>query len=145
MNNKYKELLNGADDISLNNQLSELIVARFGSLKAFCDAAGMCYSTVHNILHRGTIGGASVNSVIAICDCLRIDFDSLARGFINPLSEIESPFDNLTVPTNVPDLFLSEKELQLVNAYKEASDEVRAIFDGIVQNYIHPEQKENIS
>ena len=61
MNNKYKELLNGADDISLNNQLSELIVARFGSLKAFCDAAGMCYSTVHNILHRGTISAASVS------------------------------------------------------------------------------------
>ena len=115
----YEEMLDQAQDISLESQIEDLILKKFGSLKAFCDRFDFNYSTIHNILHRGTIRRASVLMISNMCDCLGIDFDLLAKGIVAPYVS-ESP-DGLWKPQSKdqalpPDSVLTPSELSRLSA-----------------------------
>lgn len=127
----YKDFIDEAPKISLSEQIRDLIIFKFGSLKAFCDQAGMNYSTVHNILHRGSLGGASVNSVIVICDWLNIDFDALARGIVLPKDDKYSYQNEQPAPISE-----SELDVKLIDMLVSLQPDELAMVDAFVQGLI---------
>jgi len=73
--------------MSIEQQLKELILRRYGSIHEFSIQADMPYSTIDSIFRRG-VGKAGSSNVFRICNVLGISTDSLAVGkiaFVNPL------------------------------------------------------------
>lgn len=62
-------------------KLKELIIARYGNLKKFCDVIDMPWTTLDSILKRG-VEKANIANVIKIAKELGIDTESLADGLI---------------------------------------------------------------
>lgn len=71
---------------TIEEQLKEIIVLRYGSVLAFSKIAGIPNPTVASILNRG-IKNASVINVIKICQILGISTDDLADGKIIPVTD----------------------------------------------------------
>lgn len=63
------------------SQLKELIISRYGSLKKFCEAIDMPWTTLDSILKRG-IANSNITNVIKITRELKIDTEKLANGSI---------------------------------------------------------------
>jgi len=74
--------------MGVEQELKELILQRYKSVLAFCEAAGMPYSTVDSIFKRG-VNNSSVAKVITICKELNIDADELADGRIVERKPVE--------------------------------------------------------
>lgn len=66
---------------SIENQLKNLILSKFKSLREFAIKIDMPYSTIDTILKRG-LDKASIGNVIKICKSLNISADNLADGKI---------------------------------------------------------------
>lgn len=69
--------------MNTEQQLKELVIAKFGSIRNFALQIEMPYSTVDSIFKRGILN-ASVTNIIRICDVLEISVDSLSRGIVEP-------------------------------------------------------------
>lgn len=69
--------------MNTEQQLKELVIAKFGSIRNFALQIKMPYSTVDSIFKRGILN-ASVTNIIRICDVLEISVDSLSRGIVEP-------------------------------------------------------------
>lgn len=69
--------------MNIEDQLKDLILNRYGSIREFTHVVDMSYSTVTSILKRG-VGTASVTNIIKICKELGISADALADGEIKP-------------------------------------------------------------
>ena len=82
-------------------------------------------------MHRGSLGGASVNSVIVICDWLNIDFDALARGIVLPKDDKYS-YQN-EKPAPIPE---SELDLKLIDLLVQLQPDELAKVDAFVQGLI---------
>lgn len=67
--------------MNTEQQLKELVIAKFGSIRNFALQIKMPYSTVDSIFKRGILN-ASVTNIIRICDVLEISVDSLSRGIV---------------------------------------------------------------
>lgn len=67
----------------VEQELRELIVSKYKSVKAFSEEANLPYTTVDSILKRG-VERANVKSIIKLCQALHIDTDALADGRIEP-------------------------------------------------------------
>ena len=67
--------------MTLEEQLKQEIVGRYGSVSAFSKSIGLSNSTVDSILSRG-LYNAGVGRVMQIFDALGIDTESLAVGRI---------------------------------------------------------------
>lgn len=63
------------------DKLKDVILNRYGTLKAFSDMIDLPYSTVVSILNRGILN-AKVENIITICNALNISADALAEGKI---------------------------------------------------------------
>lgn len=66
---------------STETRVKEIIISRYGSLKKFCEAIGMPWTTLDSILKRG-IANSNITNVMKITKELKIDTESLASGII---------------------------------------------------------------
>ena len=62
-------------------KLKELITARYGSMKKFCEIIGMPWTTLDSILKRG-VANSNITNVLKITRELNIDAERLADGII---------------------------------------------------------------
>lgn len=62
--------------MSIEEQLKEAILVQYKSIRAFTMDIDIPYSTIDNMLKRG-VSGASVSTVIKVCNSLGIDIESL--------------------------------------------------------------------
>lgn len=67
--------------MTVEEELKELIISRYKSLRQFSIEIEMPYSTIDTMLKRG-VGKAGILNVIKICQALAIDTDALADGKI---------------------------------------------------------------
>ena len=72
--------------MTIEDELRDLIIEKYGSVSTFAAEIGMSNSTVYSILTRG-VNNASVNRIIEICKKLGISTDELAKGRIVPAKE----------------------------------------------------------
>lgn len=69
--------------MNIENQIKDIILQRFKSVRAFTQMLGIPYSTVDTMLKRG-IGGTSVQTVIKVCNALDLDIESISSGQLQP-------------------------------------------------------------
>lgn len=67
--------------MSVESDLKNLIIERYGTVKAFSQSVGLPNSTLDSIFRRGVLK-ASVTNIIKICDELGISADGLGEGKI---------------------------------------------------------------
>ncbi len=67
----------------VEQDLKNLILQRYKSVRAFSEETGIPYSTIDSIFKRG-IANSSVSNIIKICRALGIDADSLGDGKVEP-------------------------------------------------------------
>lgn len=72
--------------MTIEDQLKNLILSRYRSIREFTIAIDMPYTTMDSIFRRG-VGNSSVTNVIKICKALGISADELAEGKIVPVSQ----------------------------------------------------------
>ena len=70
--------------MTIEDQLKNLILSRYRSIREFVIAIDIPYTTMDSIFRRG-IGNSSVSNVIKICKALGISADELAEGRIVPI------------------------------------------------------------
>jgi hypothetical protein len=89
--------------------LEESILAHNKSVMAFAKEIGVPYTTIKGMLTRG-VDGASVQTVIKVCNGLNIDIESL----------MTEKFDVLKGPANSQqnEISLSEKEIKMIKKYR---------------------------
>jgi len=63
----------------VEQDLKNLILQRYKSVRAFSEEVGIPYSTIDSIFKRG-IDNSSVSNIIKICRALGIDADALGDG-----------------------------------------------------------------
>lgn len=66
---------------TIEEQLKEMILSKYKSVREFSLLIDMPYSTLDSIFKRG-IGNASVSNIIRICKALNISADGLSQGKI---------------------------------------------------------------
>ncbi|MCH5207582.1 MAG: hypothetical protein J1F04_01750 [Oscillospiraceae bacterium] len=93
--------------MQVEEELKEIILKRFKSVRAFAMAIGVPQSTINNIFTRG-IGGVGISTAIPMCRALNIDVDALADGEIKSKDMV---------------ILLSSDEERLLNAYRGFNDE----------------------
>ena len=71
--------------MTIEDQLKNLILSRYRSIREFTIAIDIPYTTMDSIFRRG-VGNSSVTNVIKICKALGISADELAEGKIVPVS-----------------------------------------------------------
>ena len=62
-------------------QLKEMIVAKYGSIKRFCEVIDMPWTTLDSILKRG-VANSNITNVLKITKELNLDTECLANGAI---------------------------------------------------------------
>lgn len=70
--------------MTIEDQLKNLILTRYRSIREFTIAVDMPYTTIDSIFRRG-VGNSSVTNVIKICKALGISADELADGKLVPI------------------------------------------------------------
>lgn len=67
--------------MTIEDQLRDLILSKYHSLREFTIAHELPYTTVYSLLKRG-VSSANVTTVLAVCNALNISQDALAKGEI---------------------------------------------------------------
>lgn len=89
--------------MTIEEELRELMIKKSSSVNKFSSDCGLPYSTVATIFRRG-IGKTNINTIIKICQALKISSDELAKGNIVYLKDIEQPTElNVLIETLSPD------------------------------------------
>lgn len=70
--------------MAIEDQLKNLILTRYRSIREFTIAIDIPYTTIDSIFRRG-VGNSSVANVIKICKALGISADELADGKLVPV------------------------------------------------------------
>ena len=70
--------------MTTEDQLKELILKRYHSVREFAFKSDIPYTTIHSIFKRG-VSNSSVANIIKICKALGISADALADGDIAPI------------------------------------------------------------
>lgn len=83
----------------LEKQIKETIISRYGSLKSFCEAIDMPWSTLNSILNRGFANSNIVN-VLKVAQELDIDTEPLAFGIIRKRTPSSLASPQLTAQEN---------------------------------------------
>ena len=66
---------------SIEHELKELILKRYGSLSEFCKKIDLPWTTLDSILKRG-VDKANIRNILKITSELKIDVERLANGEI---------------------------------------------------------------
>ena len=67
--------------MSVEQELKQVILSKYKSIRAFSIAVDLPYSTIDNIFKRGLMG-TGVQTVMKICESLCLDMKELAKGSI---------------------------------------------------------------
>lgn len=94
--------------MTIEQQLKDLILNRYHSIREFTIAIDMPYTTIDSIFRRG-IGNSSVTNVIKICKALGISADALADGKIAPIASKRLYFEIVEDPIDISDIFSDAK------------------------------------
>ena len=109
----------------IEDQLKDMILEKYKSVRAFTMALDVPYSTIDSMLKRG-IDGASVVTVLKVCMALDIDIE----GLLNNKIVYKAPVQKSNIYTN-----LSEHDLLIASAYHMASDDDKAVVDAALRKY----------
>ena len=117
--------------MTIEEQLNELILSRYKSLREFTQEIDIPYSTMASILKRG-IGNSSVTNIIKICKALHISADELSNGRITPVSSLDNDIEY----TDVSDIIESTKKRLLayaltIDGQKVDKETIDSIIDAI--------------
>lgn len=111
-------------------RIKELIIAKYGNVRAFATESGISYTTVRSILERG-IMNAKAENVFKICHLLGISPDTVADwGISNEQPQSTSPHDIDNIIDNA--MMFDGKPL--------TDDDKRAI-RGIIAGYMSSKEK----
>lgn len=72
--------------MTIEEELKQLILSRYHSLREFTIAYDIPYTTLDSILKRG-IKNSAVSNIMKICNALHISADSLANGNVIVIQE----------------------------------------------------------
>jgi len=67
---------------SIEEQLKELILTKYKSIREFANEIGIPYTTMDSILKRG-VRNANITNILKITKALNIDTEQLALGIIS--------------------------------------------------------------
>lgn len=101
--------------MSIEQQVKDLIISRYGSMKAFSISIGLPNSTLDSIFRRG-LHKASIDNVIKICAALSISADGLGEDRLIPYADIDG------VVLSPPEVAHIKKYRALDERGKEAVD-----------------------
>lgn len=105
--------------IKIEEQLRELILDKYGSLKSFCDKINMPPTTLYTILKRGVLN-SNIDNIKIICKELKIKIDSLATDKIEFIT-IETIND------------LCTDEIDLLNKYRLLNDNNKQLVVSLIK------------
>lgn len=105
-------------------RIKELIIAKYGNVRAFATESGISYTTVRSILERG-IMNAKAENVFKICHLLGISPDTVADWGIS----------NEQQPTNSHDIDSIIDNAMMFDGKPLTDDDKRAI-RGIIAGYM---------
>ena len=108
-------------------RIKELIIAKYGNVRAFATESGISYTTVRSILERG-IMNAKAENVFKICHLLGISPDTVADWGIS----------NEQQPTNSHDI--DSINAMMFDGKPLTDDDKRAI-RGIIAGYMSSKEK----
>ena len=97
--------------MSIEEQLKQLILSNYKSVRAFTLETEIPYSTVDNIFKRG-IGGTAVTTVVKICDTLDITVEGITHGRIERRSSC-----------TVSPLALTPQQSALLSSFDQLNEE----------------------
>ena len=105
--------------MSIENQLKQLIIEKYGSVRAFTKIINVPYSTIDSMLKRG-LEGTAVATVLIVCLALQIDIEGLLNDQIIPKN-----ITNDTALSEIPKapFCLSETEDRLIALHRELNCE----------------------
>lgn len=118
--------------MTIEQQIREMILLRYKSVREFVTAIDMPYSTFDTILKRG-VNNASIGNILKICKALNISADELAKGQIVPISETDRKkhqFNELNeISAFLKITLLSNKNIKS-NGDKLTNDDIQTLIDG---------------
>ncbi|MDD6610135.1 MAG: hypothetical protein PUE97_10560 [Subdoligranulum variabile] len=101
--------------MTIEEQLKELILSQYKSVRAFSTVTKIPYSTLDNIFRRG-IGGTGVSTVYKICDTLGITVEGITHGRLER-RESRSTLD------------VSPQEIEMLEHYRKLDARGKAAVD----------------
>lgn len=110
-------------------RIKELIIAKYGNVRAFATESGISYTTVRSILERG-IMNAKAENVFKICHLLGISPDTVADWGIS----------NEQQPTNAHDIDNIIDNAMMFDGKPLTEEDKRAI-RGIIAGYMSSKEK----
>ena len=102
--------------MTIENQLKELILLKYGSLREFTFNIGLPYSTLSTILKNG-IMTANISNVVKICNALSIKIDELVEGRLvenipgEKLLDVEKIFNQTKINIQYPNVKINGQKL----------------------------------
>lgn len=102
--------------MTIENQLRELILLKYGSLREFTFNIGLPYSTLSTILKNG-IMTANISNVVKICNALSIKIDELVEGRLventpgEKLLDVEKIFNQTKINIQYPNVKINGQKL----------------------------------
>lgn len=102
--------------MTIENQLRELILLKYGSLREFTFNIGLPYSTLSTILKNG-IMTANISNVVKICNALSIKIDELVEGRLvenipgEKLLDVEKIFNHTKINIQYPNVKINGQKL----------------------------------
>ena len=120
--------------MSIEDQLKELILSKYKSIRQFSLAVGLPYGTISSILKRGIVN-ASIGNIITICKNFGICVDALANGKILSADYLTNSNDTIT-----------EKEFFLIKKYRTLPPSGKETVDTILDiqyRAVQPTVEEN--
>lgn len=124
--------------MTIEEQLKNLILTRYNSLREFTIDIDMAYSTMDSIIRRG-IQNATLTNVFKICKALNISADALEQGQIVPLAvkttdvgtKRNSRGNEITDIINNTKRQLLESNRLLLDGKPVDSDSINSLIDAI--------------
>ena len=108
----------GGIDMSLEDELRELIINKYRSIRQFSIEANIPATTIQSMLNSG-IQNAGVKKVMRICDILGLETDALADGYIK-----EKVVNSNSITVN---------ELNLIKKYRALDEHGKDMVDTVLQ------------
>lgn len=107
---------------TIEDQLKELIIDNFKSVRQFANHVDIPSTTIDTILKRG-VGKASIANIITICRALNLDVDELASGRLTPRKTLYS-------------IDLTYKENQLIEKLRSLTEYEQETVEIIVNRFL---------
>lgn len=111
--------------MTIEDELKNLILSKYKSIREFCFDIGMPYTTIDSILRRG-IENAGVGKIIKICRHFNISTDELAEGKIVKIS--------LEKEKSINDL--NNQEQTLVKKYRALDERGKILINTVIDAQI---------